>query len=732
MRRGKSGKFVTRSVMTVVLVAGMFPSALVYASEADAASDSTVSNSAEEGISTIDEYGYFAVSEEVGEEYAESTCSISEEMTTDEKTDAQDVVLGDGGAEKESAVEPVSGLIDTAVSLDEEGAKGASATENGMARQEELSGASDGGDARLSSNESSDRLAVVGQRCYDDSYEVLNQVNVQRAEAGLSALTMDEELLNAAMLRAAELSILFDHTRPTGNDCYTASNKMSGENIACGQRSASEVMNSWMDSPDHRENILRQSFKSVGIGCFKVGGVYYWVQCFGFGGATEVSNPGSDTAGCAIAYDGSCLGNQGVEISVCTWSSDHKRLSYEDKITVPLGTEQEYGAVLFPARGLSFFTPLYHGEGMVSPVQTAGSEDNETWSSNGCWWFGAGAVGKYTITVALGSSGPSASLTHEVVGDAEEASVNAGAARRIQGNTRYDTMRKISKQGFSSADTAILASGANFPDALGASSLAGAYEAPILLSDPNSLSWQARFEIRRLGVKGVYLIGGSAALSENVKNELESMGVEVRRVEGSTRQQTAARVGQMVASYAKPSTAIIAAGSKPWDSLSISSYAYARKYPIFLAENDGTLSEDTLNTLLSSGVTSVIVVGGDGAVSTSVEKQLAGLNPQRLWGSDRYETSAAIVRYAISDNPGQSCSTVAIASGTSFPDALSGAALLGKSNGVVMLSDPINGSRVASELAAINQGGAVRTCYILGGKGAIGEGVEKSINAVLS
>ena len=66
---------------------------------------------------------------------------------------------------------------------------------------------------------------------------------------------MDSSLLETAMIRAGEQEVLFSHTRPDGAACFSANAAMIAENVAINQRSASEVMNSWMNSEGHRENI---------------------------------------------------------------------------------------------------------------------------------------------------------------------------------------------------------------------------------------------------------------------------------------------------------------------------------------------------------------------------------------------------------------------------------------------------------------------------------------------
>lgn len=133
-----------------------------------------------------------------------------------------------------------------------------------------------------------DDLSLNGTEDYEKAYRVLDLVNQERTSRGLGILYMDEDLLEAAAQRSAELAVLFSHTRPSSTSCSTASSKMTAENIAAGQKTAEDAMNSWMNSQGHRENILGEAHASIGIGCFKHNGTTYWVQCFGD------DSPGSD------------------------------------------------------------------------------------------------------------------------------------------------------------------------------------------------------------------------------------------------------------------------------------------------------------------------------------------------------------------------------------------------------------------------------------------------------
>ena len=125
---------------------------------------------------------------------------------------------------------------------------------------------------------------VSGTFRFGDAQSVLTLVNKQRSSYGRSSLVMTKELTDVAMMRAAELAVKFSHTRPNGQyfPAVVPYNYAVGENIANGQTTPSVVMTDWMNSTGHRENILDSQFSYIGIGCFKCGSQYYWVQGFSY------------------------------------------------------------------------------------------------------------------------------------------------------------------------------------------------------------------------------------------------------------------------------------------------------------------------------------------------------------------------------------------------------------------------------------------------------------------
>lgn len=117
--------------------------------------------------------------------------------------------------------------------------------------------------------------------------EVLNLVNGIRADEGLKPLELDTQLLNVANIRANECGELYSHTRPNGTSCFTAFDeagiknwKKRGENLAEDYSTAEEVVEAWMNSSAHRENILNPEYEYMGVAVVKINGHSYWVQEF--------------------------------------------------------------------------------------------------------------------------------------------------------------------------------------------------------------------------------------------------------------------------------------------------------------------------------------------------------------------------------------------------------------------------------------------------------------------
>ncbi|MBQ6297907.1 MAG: hypothetical protein IJK81_09530 [Selenomonadaceae bacterium] len=120
----------------------------------------------------------------------------------------------------------------------------------------------------------------------DFPMEVLRLVNKERAKVGASPLKFARDLEASAYVRAVELPKKFSHTRPNGTKCFTAMptrGHILGENLAGGQTSPKQVVQAWMDSKTHRENILNPKFTELGVVYYYQANSkykHYWVQHF--------------------------------------------------------------------------------------------------------------------------------------------------------------------------------------------------------------------------------------------------------------------------------------------------------------------------------------------------------------------------------------------------------------------------------------------------------------------
>ena len=124
----------------------------------------------------------------------------------------------------------------------------------------------------------------------EDYYEnaVLYWTNVERARHGLAALKTTDALSNASYTRAKELLTNYDHTRPNGQRWTTvfAANGISygcaAENIAVGYSTPCSVVNAWMESTGHRNNILSEKYTYMGSGYYYSNSGYknHWEQLF--------------------------------------------------------------------------------------------------------------------------------------------------------------------------------------------------------------------------------------------------------------------------------------------------------------------------------------------------------------------------------------------------------------------------------------------------------------------
>jgi putative cell wall-binding protein len=355
----------------------------------------------------------------------------------------------------------------------------------------------------------------------------------------------------------------------------------------------------------------------------------------------------------------------------------------------------------------------------------------------------AAAVDEFGVSVALSGGtalvgAPGDDDKGEDSGSAYFFAAQPLSAGRIDGATRYETAVALSQSSFAddSVPHIIVASGADYPDALAASGLAGAVGSPVLLVPAaGSVPASVKSEISRIAGPNaiVWIVGGEVAVAEEVASQLAVSGVtEVRRIAGADRYQTAGEVALHVREFQHPSfagVAIVASGVNFPDALAASPVAYAQGFPVLLTQPN-TLTGATADAL--EVIDTAVIVGGTAAVSAATAAQidaLPGTSTERWAGPGRYETATEIAKNAEARG-WASFSYVGVASGENYPDALAGGPVAGSEGGVMLL---VQHSKLpaATRSFLISNKAYIQSVQAYGGPAAIDEGVLAAIDDAL-
>lgn len=239
---------------------------------------------------------------------------------------------------------------------------------------------------------------------------------------------------------------------------------------------------------------------------------------------------------------------------------------------------------------------------------------------------------------------------------------------RISGPGRVETSIEISRFENTKSKTVILADARNYPDALAASNLTGGRYSVILVQ--NQLTQAIINEIVRLEAQDLIILGGTNSISEDIERGLANIGgiKNISRIAGENRYDTC----QKIFNHAKKKSLILASGEKFPDALATSSILDQAG---LLLTKSGQLPSEVQAAIEALNHDSFLIVGGENSVqeglASAIANQFQYASHTRISGNNRYETSAKIGDRLVS-------STVILASGENFPDALAASTLAQK------------------------------------------------------
>ena len=345
--------------------------------------------------------------------------------------------------------------------------------------------------------------------------------------------------------------------------------------------------------------------------------------------------------------------------------------------------------------------------------------------------------GRLLGTVPLGNSGtatftqmiPSAG-THQITATYSGDNANTDATdqltqqieigvSRIAGSSRTETTNAVSRRSFpdrGSARVAVLVRADGFADALAGGPLAAAKNGPLLVTFPDALAPETATELLRVLPAGatVYVMGGKTALSPKVESAVVRLGYRTVRLQGPNRFATAVAAARATGT---PRRIFVATGLDFPDALA-GGAAAVKEQGVIVLTNGRLAAPETSAYLAENAQVARTSLGGPACEADPGARCVQGI--------DRYETSARVADAVFGVSP----TSIGIATGLNFPDALAAGPFLGRNSAPLLLvskNAPLP-SPVALYLARLK----AQTAVVFGGPNAVDAAVLVSVQTAMT
>lgn len=295
--------------------------------------------------------------------------------------------------------------------------------------------------------------------------------------------------------------------------------------------------------------------------------------------------------------------------------------------------------------------------------------------------------------------------------------------QRIAGKNRYETSYKIS-EALGVYQNMVIASGEDFPDALASGLLASHLKSPVLLTEKNLVNPYLYSALDKHKDQKYYIVGGEASVSKKVKEDIEHFSPNLtNRIYGKDRYKTSEMVAYTIEKdifgieYSGDMLAVYA-GENYSDALSSTPFMYN------YGRANGLKRPATISIEKKRKVDSEIlevIFGGESSLP-NVKGSL------RLAGSNRYQTSVEVAK-AYKTVLKKDIDTIIIASGETYPDALSAGPLASSKNAAILLTESKALNKDVKKY--IEDTKSIKNVIIVGGESSVSNQVEKDLDSIV-
>ncbi|WP_097027934.1 cell wall-binding repeat-containing protein [Clostridium peptidivorans] len=296
----------------------------------------------------------------------------------------------------------------------------------------------------------------------------------------------------------------------------------------------------------------------------------------------------------------------------------------------------------------------------------------------------------------------------------------AAEVTRVPGANRETTAMEVAKQVFGTADTVVLVNGYGYADAVSATPLAKALNAPILLTNKVDVpTAELKATLATLGAKKVVIVGGTGAVTPAMETALKA-NYTVERIGGASRYETNANVAKEVLAKTGAKGGVLVSAEGYADALSVASIAAAKGMPVLF----GNKNEVPAPVKTVAAGLDVVAVGGSGVLPASV---LSTVKATRVAeGANRFETNLAVLDHFKGD---LKLDNIYVAAGgataSQFADALVASAAAAKASAPVVLTGAGASTTAisnANKYVADNKNANTKVT-VIGGTGSVSEAI---------